>query len=127
MQIFYGPLLQFDISERSFTCTYDIFFLLGAISDFDLAVILVSISICLWQVYEYYNVTTQYTALLFYSVETMVIDLITEKNFNYFDTVNMLFAVIFLSNFSGLLPYSQTVTSQLLLTLIISMILMFGL
>lgn len=57
----------------------------------------------------------------------MVVDLITEKNYNYYDTVNMLFGVVFLANFSGLLPYSQTITSQLLLTITIALILMLGL
>jgi F0F1-type ATP synthase membrane subunit a len=61
-----------------------------------------------------------------YNVENLVWDLVSEKNYNIFDLVNMLFISIFLANFSGLLPYSQTITSQLIVTIIFSVILMFA-
>jgi F0F1-type ATP synthase membrane subunit a len=56
----------------------------------------------------------------------MVVDLVSEKNYNLFDLINMLFMAIFLSNFAGLVPYSQTITSQLLLTIILSILMMLG-
>lgn len=56
----------------------------------------------------------------------MVLDLVSEKNYNLFDLMNMLFISVFLANFAGLVPYSQTITSQLLVTLILSMIMMLG-
>ena len=127
MFFLFGPLIQFDISERYFTCGYDVSYILGGISDFDIAVIFISFLICFWQVYEYSSSSTNFISPFFYSVESMVVALITEKNYNYFDIVNTLFSVIFLANFSGLLPYSQTITSQLLLTLTIALILMLGL
>jgi F-type H+-transporting ATPase subunit a len=52
-------------------------------------------------------------------------DLITVKNFNYISVLTSLFFIIFTSNFSGLLPYTQTVTSQLLFTLVLSFLTMF--
>lgn len=51
-------------------------------------------------------------------------DLITKNNFNYISVLNTLFTLIFLSNFSGLLPYTQTLTSQLLFTLILSFVIL---
>lgn len=124
MYLLFGPLLQFDISERPFTCLYDLSYILGGVSDFNVAILFLTCLICAWQVFDYFQVSLHEVSPVFYSVETMVSDLILEKNYNYFDLANTLFSVIFLANFSGLLPYSQTITSQLLLTLLISLLLM---
>ena len=52
-------------------------------------------------------------------------DLITKANFKYSSVLLTIFFVIFSSNFSGLLPYTQTITSQLLFTLILSFVTLF--
>ncbi len=43
--LIYGPLLQFDIAERPFTCVFDLTYLSGGVSDFDLAVLVISLAI----------------------------------------------------------------------------------
>lgn len=124
--LLYGPLLQFDIAERSFTCLYDLTYLIISVSDFDLAVLAIILVFLVYNLSEYYNNQVVLRPSLKYSPESMVIDLISEKNYNVFDLINMVFVSIFLANFSGLIPYSQTITSQLLVTIILSLILMFG-
>lgn len=46
MFFLFGPLIQFDIAERYFTCGYDVSYILGGISDFDIAVVFISFLIC---------------------------------------------------------------------------------
>lgn len=46
MSFLYGPILQFDICERAFTCLYDVTYILGGLSDFDIAVIGLTAVIC---------------------------------------------------------------------------------
>ena len=74
--------------------------------------------------YEFYHEETQTNFNLDFDAELIVIDLIAAKNANYIDLVTLFFSIIFSCNFVGLVPYTQTITSQLLFTLILSSITM---
>lgn len=43
--LLYGPLLQFDIAERPFSCFFDVTYLSGGVSDFDFAVLVISFAV----------------------------------------------------------------------------------
>lgn len=86
----------------------------------DAAVFLITV-VALWQVYSYYNVDIKEESLDF-KQETLMSDLILENNYNYISLLNTFFLAIFLNNFSGLLPYTHTLTSQLFFTLLLSFI-----
>lgn len=124
--IFYmfGPLNQFDILERT-TCCYDIFLFLVGQSEFDLAVSNIIFFLICWQCYDYYNTQIKVDNVISFDTELIVIDLINKKNFNYIDFIGGLFVLILFSNLSGLFPYSQTITAQILFTLSISFVSMF--
>ena len=79
----------------------------------------------MWQVYSFYNVEYKQASLSNFKQEALMLDLITSSNFNYISIITTIFYVIFASNFSGIIPYTQTITSQLLFTLILSLTSMF--
>ena len=122
--IFYAPLLQFELLEKGPNCDFDVFFPFVGLTEFDDATVWLLGLLGVWQVISFYQATVQVKGNLDFKQETLMSDLITKNNFNYISVLNTLFTLIFLSNFSGLLPYTQTITSQLLFTLILSFVIL---
>jgi F-type H+-transporting ATPase subunit a len=52
----------------------------------------------------------------------MLIDSVSSKNYNYIILINFFFTTIFICNFAGLFPYSQTITAQIAFTFAFSML-----
>ncbi len=124
LMIFYAPLLQFELLEKEPNCAFDLFFPFFGLTEFDDATVWLLGLLGVWQVISFYKTTVRVKENLDFKQETLMSDLITGNNFNYISVLNTLFTLIFLSNFSGLLPYTQTLTSQLLFTLILSFVIL---
>jgi ATP synthase subunit 6 len=120
----FGPLNQFDIVERT-TCCYDVFLFLVGQTELDLAVSNILFFLICWQIYEYYNEEIKTDNVVAFDLELIIVDIINKKNFTYIDFIGGVFVLILFSNLSGLFPYSQTISAQLIFTLSISFISMF--
>jgi ATP synthase subunit 6 len=120
----FGPLNQFDILERT-TCCYDVFLFLVGQTELDLAVSNILFFLICWQIYEYYNEEIKTDNVVAFDLELIIVDIINKKNFTYIDFIGGVFVLILFSNLSGLFPYSQTISAQLIFTLSISFISMF--
>jgi len=115
-----GPLSQFELLEKNPTCHYDLFFSFFGISEFHDTLFWLTFILGGWQIYEFYQEESKNKFNLDFDSELIVIDLVTAKNDNYADLVTLFFSMIFSCNFAGLIPYTQTITSQLLFTLVLS-------
>lgn len=124
LQIFFAPLLQFELIEKIPHCGFDYFFPSLGLSEFDSTFLWLLSALGVWTIFEFYHETNKFKFILDFKYEHLMSDLIKMGNFNYLTFLAVLFFVIFSSNFSGLLPYTQTITSQLFFTLIISFITM---
>jgi ATP synthase subunit 6 len=122
---FFAPLLQFDLLEKQPSCDFDFLFPFIGLTEYDNVTVWLWTLIVVWQLYRFYNTDLTTVAFSNFDHRTITMDLITFNNFNYISLITTLFYVIFTTNFSGLLPYTQTITSQLLFTLILSLISMF--
>lgn len=125
MFVLFGPLTQFDLVMRASTCFYDLSFLVGGKTILTLALSFLLVLPLVWQIYEYYASDLHYAPVVYFDDEAIVIDLVTNENYNYSDLISLLFAIIFTANVSGLVPYTQTVTSQIIFTLILSSLVMY--
>lgn len=122
--MFFGPLAQFDLAEKTPTCSHDILTTITGITEFDDTLFFITAVLALWQTFEYYNETTKVDNVIDFDDETVIMDIVSKKNYNYNDLITAFFAIIFTCNFSGLIPYSQTVTAQMIFTLVLSLITM---
>jgi len=59
--------------------------------------------------------------MLDFNLEILIKDLIKKTNYIYIDNIITIFLTIFCSNIIGLLPYTQTLTAQLVCTLFLSL------
>jgi len=121
----FGPLSQFDLLENMPTSCYSIFLLLFGQTELDIAILFITIFLICWQLFEFYNEKTRRDNTLDFDDEIVISDIISKKNYNYNDLVTIYFSIIFSCNLFGLLPYSQTLTAQLLFTLILSLLSLF--
>lgn len=122
---FFGPLTQFDILEQNPSCWYDLVPAFTGITEFDETALCLFGTVSLWQVYEFYNDSSNVESVINFDDENLVTDLVSKENYNYNDIITTFFSIIFTANFSGLIPYSQTATSQMVFALVLSMITMF--
>ncbi len=122
---FFGPLAQFDLMEKSPSCWYDTMSVVTGITEFDETVLCLFATVTLWQIFDFYNESSQAESVVDFDDESLVTDLVNKANYNYNDVITTFFSIIFTSNFSGLIPYSQTVTSQMVFTISLSMLTMF--
>lgn len=124
--ILQGPLIQFDIFEYNSVCCYNICSWSFLTNEYQTHIILAIILTLLWQIYEYLNYKNFFKRnIINFDEETIVADLISKKNYNYVSIVATFFLIIFFSNISGLLPLTHTLTSQLIFTLVLSIITIF--
>jgi ATP synthase subunit 6 len=130
--MFFSPLEQFQIYPL-ISLQFGIFDLSFTNGSFIILIGLFSFLICLemilsikkqiyffpknWQIF----IETIYLALL-----TMVIDNIGEKSQKFFPFIFILFLFILISNLIGLIPYSFTVTSHLIVTFTLAMMIFIG-
>lgn len=107
------------------SCPFDILYPLSGLTLIDRQMFALLCCLLTWQLVSYYQTQLTSTAVLSFQHEALLGDLITRANYNYSSLISTLFVGIFICNFSGLLPYTQTVTSQLLFTLVLSFLVMF--
>jgi F0F1-type ATP synthase membrane subunit a len=122
MIFFYGPLTQFELLEKNKTCSFDFFSAIFGISEFDVTLIFITIFLFFFQFYTFQNNQIKIFNNISIGFENIIKNIITKKNFNYTDLLITYFSIIFAANITGLIPYSQTITAQILFTLILSLI-----
>lgn len=120
--LFFGPLAQFDLVEKVPSCSFDIMPVITGITEFDDTLFFITLMLIFWQTFEYYNETVKADNIIDFDEEMVVVDIVSKKNYNYSDIITIFFSLIFICNFSGLIPYSQTVTAQILFTFVLSLI-----
>lgn len=103
---------------------YNVLRIITGTTELDETAVWLFIIIAGWQVYEFYDETEITEKIITFDEETLVTDIVSNENFNFSDIVTTLFSFIFAANFSGLIPYSQTLTSQMVVALSLSMITM---
>jgi F-type H+-transporting ATPase subunit a len=118
--LLFGPLAQFELLEKNPTCHYDLFFGLFGISEFHDTLFWLTFILLGWQIYEFYHEESLHKQTIDFDSEVIIIDLVTSKNANYADLVTLFFSLIFSCNFAGLIPYTQTISSQIIFTLMLS-------
>lgn len=123
--MFFGPLAQFDLLEKAPSCWYDVLPAVTGFTEFDETALWLFVTVSLWQIYDFYNESSKVDSVIDFDDETLVTDLVSKANYNYNDMITTFFSIIFTANFSGLIPYSQTATSQMVFALALSMITMF--
>jgi ATP synthase subunit 6 len=122
MLSWFGPLSQFDILEHAPQYSYDFFNWLISQNEFEFQLVLLACFLFGWQLYAYYNDTSNHDALFQFNEEELMVSLINKKNFNYADTITTYFSLIFICNVLGLFPYVPTLTAQFLFTLVLSLL-----
>jgi ATP synthase subunit 6 len=120
MGFYFGPLAQFELLDKSPTCVYDIFSFIFGYSESHETLVWLTLILGSWQIFEFYAEEASSFNALDFDPELLITDLNSAKNFNYIEIVTLFFSIIFICNFSGLLPYAQTITSQMLFTLLLS-------
>lgn len=120
--IFFGPLTQFELLENDKTCSFDFFSFIFGISEFDITLVFLTIFLFFFQFYSFQNNQIKVFNNISFGFENIIKNIITKKNFNYLDLLISYFAIIFAGNVTGLIPYSQTITAQILFTLVLSLI-----
>jgi len=123
--MFFGPLAQFDLLEKVPSCWYDVVPAVVGITEFDETSLYLFLTVSFWQIYDFYNEASTVDSVINFDDETLVTDLVSKVNYNYNDMITTFFSIIFTANFSGLIPYSQTATSQMVFALALSLITMF--
>ena len=122
---FFAPLAQFDIIERAPGCCYDIFPLLGRYIEFDTILWLTTAALLYWQWKVCYNTkTTRVYPLIDFDDENIVKDTLNSKNALWKDWSGLLFCLIFFFNFTGMVPYSLTITAQVIMTFALALMTM---
>jgi len=91
------------------------------VTEFDETALWLFVTVVVWQLFEFYNDSSEADSSLGFDDELLVTDLVARSNYNYMDVITALFSVIFSANFSGLIPYAQTATSQMVFALILSL------
>lgn len=123
--MFFGPLAQFDLLETVPSCGYNVWTAIIGRTEFDCNSLFLFLTVGFWQIYNFYNESSVVESVIDFDDETLVTDLVSRGNYNYNDMVTTFFSIIFTANFSGLIPYSQTATSQMVFALVLSLITMF--
>ena len=75
-------------------------------------------------VLEFHNSTVRSRFTLVFCTEALMLNSINTKNSGFSVFIEGLFGVIFMFNFLGILPFSQTITSQLVFTFLVSSMVM---
>jgi len=121
---FFGPLAQFELVQRPATCSYNVLRVVLGSSELDELLFFITGVLFLFQLFSFYNNTLKVGNPLVVGYESMVKNIIQKKSYNYSDLLSVFFSIIFVSNLSGLIPYSQTVTAQIIFALALSLITM---
>lgn len=98
--------------------------LASGFTEFDVNTFYLSLIMGAWQINTFYDNTSFGDTNLDFNQEELISSLINKKNYNYNDLIGLYFCLIFSANFVGLVPYTQTITSQLAVTLFLSMTIM---
>src|ERR1700753_232349 len=115
---FFDPLAQFDVLNFQPSCIFNIFSLIFGVTDFIVTIELIFISLIIWIIRTFYQ--RKKCFIFLFSFDTIISALLNKKNYNYRDLFLVAFSIIFIYNISGLIPYVQTVSSQLIVTLFLS-------
>ena len=121
----YGPLAQFDVLENPPVACYSIIDIFFGQTELDMALFLISLFLICWQLFEYYTEKARRDHVLDFDDEIIVSDIISQKNYNYNEFITVYFSIIFACNLFGLLPYSQTVTAQIIFTIFLALLSLF--
>lgn len=119
---FFGPLAQFELAQRQPTCSYHVLRVILGSSELDELLVFMTAILFLFQLFNFNNKTSQKGNVLNIGYESIVKNIIQKKSYNYTDLLSVFFSIIFVCNLSGLVPYSQTVTAQMIFALILSLI-----
>lgn len=119
---FFGPLAQFELAQRQPTCSYNVLRLVLGSSELDELLIFITATLFLFQLYNFNNKISKAGNVLSIGYENIVKNIIQKKSYNYTDLLSVFFSIIFVCNLSGLIPYSQTVTAQIVFALVLSLI-----
>jgi len=117
-RMIFGPLHQFDLNELSPFCAWDLGLI--PIDTFIFIIVIVAGFTSCWQVYEFFFEWVQ-IHIVDFDLETLIKDLIKKVNYMYIDNIITIFIIIFCCNIIGLLPYTQTLTAQLICTLFLAL------
>jgi F-type H+-transporting ATPase subunit a len=120
----FGPLAQFELVQRPVTCSYNVLRLALGSSELDELLVFMTITLFLFQLFNFNNRTSRAGNVLSIGYENIVKNIIQKKSYNYTDLLSVFFSIIFVCNLSGLIPYSQTVTAQMVFALVLSLITM---
>jgi ATP synthase subunit 6 len=124
-----SPIDQFETIQISSTCAYDIiFYIIDKIHINNIFIIL----ICIYFILKWRNfLSTQITLIssgfisIDSSLELLVISILKNRNRNFIDITIILFSLILFLNCIALIPFVQGLTSQLIFTLILTLISLF--
>lgn len=114
----FGPLAQFDINILSPTGSQECE--LFPKDNFTFIIFTLLIFLNCQQIYEFFHETIQFYIIDF-NIEASLKDLIKKVNQNQIDSCLTIFTVIFSCNTIGLLPYTQTLTAQIICTFFLSL------
>ena len=113
---------QFDV-VLSDTCRYNPFLFFFS-SDYIKTIVLAMLFTGCFLVLEFHNSTVRSRFTLVFCTEALMLNSINTKNSGFSVFIEGLFGVIFMFNFLGILPFSQTITSQLVFTFLVSSMVM---
>jgi ATP synthase subunit 6 len=123
--VIYDPLIQFESLQRGLCwCLYDV---LGTIRNHEFQRIQFFIAACItfWIIAEYFS-RVKFSRYWRINYEMVVQEIIPLKNGIFLQLWTRLSVSLFLINSSGLLPFSQTLSSQLIVILFFSCIAIFS-
>ena len=78
----------------------------------------------MYSMVDFFTSKVRERVVLVFCTEKMALNVVSPKNTGFSILLEGLFGLIFMSNFFGLLPFSQTMTSQLIFTIFFSFIAM---
>lgn len=121
-----SPLKQFEIKKLININLFDVIDISFTNSSlFLLLATIIGLFLLIWPLRKKYiipNKWQMFSELVYDFIKDMVVDVIGKKGLKFLPLVLSLFLFIFLCNFLGLLPYSFTVTSHLIITLSLGLI-----
>lgn len=104
-------------------CCYDVT-IIFILTEFDSYSFIVQFFMYSWLIASYYMVDEK-EFIKPYNDENMVVEIVESKHFGFTEITCTFFSLIFAANMLGMTPYSHTVTSQIMFTIILGMIIMF--
>lgn len=114
----FGPLTQFDLNILSPSCSQEVE--IFPKDNFTFIIMSILFLLNCYQIYEFFfeNIQVQ---IIDFNIESLLKDLIKKINQNQIDGCLTIFTVIFCCNTAGLLPYTQTLTAQIICTFFLSL------